>query len=105
MLVLARGRLLDHRMSPILKAIAGVLDTPALSPDSRVAHLAELKGEEAGEDVSVLVERKRNPGGNLDLSGSGDDDKGIEVAADATPHLEVPRRGFKRARAGGVQDG
>ena len=80
MRVLAHECLLDHPMSPILKAIAGVPDTPALSPDSRVAHLAELKGEEAGEDVPVLVERKRIPGGNLDLSDSGDDDKRIEVA-------------------------
>ena len=92
-------------MSRILKAIDGVLVTPALSPDSRVAHMAELKGEEAGEDVPVLVERKGIPRGNLDLSDSGEDDKRIGIAADVTPHLEVHRRGFKRARAGGVPDG
>ena len=94
MRVLAQECLLDHPMSPILKAIAGVLGTPSLSSDTRVAHLAELKGEEAGEDVPVLVERKWNPRGNLDLSDSGDDDKRIEVAVDVTPYLEVPRRGF-----------
>ena len=50
-------------MSPILKAIAGALDTAAPSPGFRVAQLAELKGEETGEDASVFVERKRNPEG------------------------------------------
>ena len=92
-------------MSPILKAIAGVLDTPTLSPDSRVAHLAELKGEEASEDASAPVDRKRIPGGNLDLPDGGDDDKRIEVAADVTPYPEVPRGGFGRAKPGGVQAG
>ena len=102
---MAQDCLLDHRMSPILRAIAGVLDTPALSPDSRVAQLAELKVEEAGEDASALVERKWNPGGDLDLPDGGDDDKGIEVAADVTPYPEVPRGIFGRARPGGVQAG
>lgn len=87
-------------MSPVLKAIAGVLDTPAMSPDARIAHVAELKGEEAGKDVSVFMKQVRNPAGNLDLSGDDDEDNMVGGDAGVAPYLEVPRRGFGMARDG-----
>ena len=51
------------------------------------------------------MERRSSPAGNLDLSGDSDDDKRIEVDADVPPRLEVPRREFGRARAGGAEAG
>ena len=48
-------------MSPILKDIASVIDTAALAPGARIAHVAELKGGEAGEVVSGFRGAEEQP--------------------------------------------
>ena len=50
----------DQRMAPMLKGIA------VMFSDTKIAHVAALKGEETGEDVSVFMER-RKPAGGLNL--------------------------------------
>ena len=77
-----------------------MLDTAAMSPDTRIAHVAELKEEKAGGDVSVFMERRRNPTGNLDLSGNDDDDERIDVDADRdrSAHCKHTRRHNKIKR-------
>lgn len=98
--VLSEECLLNQRMAPMLKAVAGVLDIAVMFSDARIAHVAALKGVEAGEDVSVFIERRRKPVANLDLSDDDEDEEGgTEVDVDVSFENEAYSRQIESMKA------